>query len=439
MVKIVQSDAGRHRPGRGRTARVSREAPQAILSVLAEIFERGEGQEQEPADQRSQRWAGASPSGSCAAEEDGQHGRYDFDLAEFPLFRFYKNGLGKHDREPLVYTDAIRGRDGELVAREWKAYPGPFGFGGPSTHVLLYDLLQLYTDQGCEGTQLQFGTIRSLLLRRGERNPSKRDYERVRRDMDILRGYDFHCKNAFWDRERQAYVDVKWRLFGSVFYFKETPAETAGQLPFGFIELSPVLQQIARSRGFFPLGFGTDLFYKLKPLEQRLAVYLAKKFISQKVHRRFVEDLARALPIEASRPRDVRSILKEAAQGLLDKRLPILRSYGLTGPREGRWVAEFVRRAAPGNAAPRPLVRGTGLGPELDRVVGRVVEATGCPGDRPWWTQCVLRLGPGPVDRALGLLGDAGRDGLVRNRGAFLTRIFKDLAEEAGIALGRAS
>jgi hypothetical protein len=51
----------------------------------------------------------------------------------------------------------------------------------------------------------------------GERNPSKHDYERLRRDLDILRGYDLHCKNAFWDRRRQAYVDMKWRLFGSVF------------------------------------------------------------------------------------------------------------------------------------------------------------------------------------------------------------------------------
>ena len=41
--------------------------------------------------------------------------------------------------------------------------------------------------------------------------------------MDILRGYDFHCKNAFWDHRRRAYVDMNWRLFGAVFYFKERP------------------------------------------------------------------------------------------------------------------------------------------------------------------------------------------------------------------------
>ena len=44
-------------------------------------------------------------------------GRYDFDLAEFPLFSLYKNRLATRGREPLTYTDTIRGRDGEPVVR----------------------------------------------------------------------------------------------------------------------------------------------------------------------------------------------------------------------------------------------------------------------------------------------------------------------------------
>jgi hypothetical protein len=206
------------------------------------------------------RGAAGPGEGTPEATEEAPSGRFDFDLAEFPLFRFYKNAPGRLDRNPLVYADTIRGRDGEAVTREWKAYPGPFGFGGPSTQLLLYDLLQLYAEQGYRGAQLMFGTIRSLLLRRGERNPSKRDYERVRRDMDILRGYDFHCRNAFWDQKRRAYVDMNWRLFGSVFYFKEQAIGGGEELPFGFIEVSPVLQEVARGRGFFPLGFSSEIF-----------------------------------------------------------------------------------------------------------------------------------------------------------------------------------
>ena len=90
--------------------------------------------------------------------EQGTIGRYDFDIAEFPLFRFEKPKLRSHDRDqPLVYTDSIVGKNGERVPRTWKAFPGRYGFGGPSTHVLFYDLLQLYVedrDVWCESARI---------------------------------------------------------------------------------------------------------------------------------------------------------------------------------------------------------------------------------------------------------------------------------------------
>lgn len=362
--------------------------------------------------------------------------RYDFDLAEFPLFSFHKRAPELKGREPLVYVDTITGRDGIRVTRTWKAYPGPFGFGGASTQVLLYDLLQLYCEQGGHGSRVQFGTLRSLLLRRGERNPGKRDYDRLRRDFDILRGYDFHCTNAFWDHARGAYVDMKWRLFGSVFYFKPHPADGDGELPFGFIEVSSVLQHVARTRGFFSLGFGRELFYSLKPLEQRLALYLAKKFVSQKLHRRFADDLARALPVEATDPKDARKALKGAARGLLAKGYPLLAEFRFEKSADGRWLAAFHRVRRPARRTSTMVNRRAGnLPPAVTDQVERIVDAVGGDADRAWWTQCVLRLGTGAVDRGLGLLKEAVELGGVRNPGGLLTFFFERFAKEAGIAL----
>jgi hypothetical protein len=128
---------------------------------------------------------------------------YDFDLAEFPLFSFAKRPA--RDRHaPLTYADTIRGRDGRPVTRTWTAYPGRLGVGGATAHALLFDLLQIYAEQGGRSPVIHFGTLRSLFLRRGERNPSKRDYDRMRRDFAVLRGYDFGCKNAHWDPARRA-------------------------------------------------------------------------------------------------------------------------------------------------------------------------------------------------------------------------------------------
>ena len=207
------------------------------------------------------------------------------------------------------------------------------------------------------------------------------------------------------------------------------------QLPFGFIEVSSVFQQIARTRGFFALGFESSLFYDMKPLEQRLAVYLAKKFVWQKLHRRFVDDLARALPIEAGRPVDVRVALKKAAQGLLDMKLPILEAFLVEKSRDGRWLATFTRKAPPRQDTPVPAHAAEDLSPALVALVDRISDAVGSGADRPWWTQCVKRLGPGAVDRTLGQLKEARQLSSIRNPGGLLTKIFKDIAIEAGITL----
>jgi hypothetical protein len=370
-------------------------------------------------------------SSPVSGEEDS---RYDFDLAEFPLFSLHKNTISQKGREPLVYTDTISGQDGKPTTRTWKTYPGPFGFGGSTTQVLLYDLLQLYCEQGARGAQIQFGTLRSLFRRHTDRNPSKENYDRLRRDLDILRGYDFHCTNAFWDRERRAYVDMRWRLFGSVFYFKSAPDDPNQELPFGFIEVSPVLQQIARTRGFFSLGFGSKLFYRLKPLEQRLAIYLSKKFVSQKLHRRFVLDLARALPIEAANESNVRKILTRAARGLIAAEMPLLASFRFEMSATGKWLVVFERKLAPrqDHGTYRKVAEesaGVLFG------VDRITEALGSDDDRVWWTQCVKRLGTGAVDRALGLLKEARQSQAIRNPGGLLTRLFQKIAQEQGVSL----
>src|SRR5690242_19167581 len=159
-------------------------------------------------------------------------GKYDFDLAEFPIFKFYKNTLSEQNtKEPLVYTDTIKGNSNELVTRIWKVYPSRYGFGGASTMVLLYDILQLYVEQGARGRHIRFGTLRALFHRRGTtRNPSQDDYTRLERDLEILRGLDFHCENAFWDTERQGYVSMRWRLFDNVVFFKEKASSRQEEL-----------------------------------------------------------------------------------------------------------------------------------------------------------------------------------------------------------------
>jgi hypothetical protein len=201
------------------------------------------------------------------------------------------------------------------------------------------------------------------------------------------------------------------------------------ELPFGFIEASRVLQQIARTRGFFCLGFSSGLFRSLKPLEQRLALYLSKKFVSQAVHQRFVTDLARALPIEAARADNVRAILRQAAQGLVARGVPTLKSFRFdTSRRNGDWVVVFERGVRPKQNGRHPHSRALSLDPEVGLLVNEIVEQIGSRDDVLWWAKCAEVLGPDLVYQGLSQLKDAGRTHRIQSRGAFLTHVFKDLA-----------
>lgn len=375
----------------------------------------------------------------CPEDWTGPTGRYDFDLAEFPFFHFDKNP-DLPLKDPITYKDTITGKDGAIVSREWNVYPSAaYGFGGPTTQLVLYDLLQLYIEQGCKGNHIQFGTLYNLLQRRGIRAPSTRDYQRLRRDIEILCSCRFHCKNAFWDRDHQAYVDMNWQLFTTVFYFKQKPHGTQSELPFGFIEVSSVLQQIARTRGFFTLGFPAPFFYKLKPLEQRLCIYLAKKFTSQALHQRFVDDLAKALPIDAKRPDNVRAILRNAANGLIEKKVPFLAAFELRkSTREGKWVAVFHRRSTP-KIAPPAAEEVHKLPPQIDQLVRRLSEISGQPEDWRWWRKCAEHLGADGIEAALRQFEETSRIRRVERPGALLTKILKDVAATMGLTIGRES
>lgn len=377
----------------------------------------------------------SNPPEPLSIEKGETQGRYDFDLAEFPMFHYEKTTHSKRT-EPILYTDTIKGKDGAEIIREWKVYPSAVhGFGNSSTQLVLYELLQLWVDQGCKGSQIQFGTLRSHLMRRSQRRPSSKDFERLRRDLEILCGCRFHCKNAFWDRNRGAYVDMNWQLFTSVFYFREKAGDMQSEMPFGFIEASSVLQQIARSRGFFSLGFPKSFIYKLSPLEQRLAVYLAKKFLSQKLHQRFVEDLATALPIEAERADNVRAILRRTVNGLQKAGFPLLESFEFRkSERDGRWVAVFRRKASPKQyALPKDTLEK--LDADLQILVERLSQASGQPDDWRWWMKCAQVLGYDGITRAIGQFEETVQIRRVDNRGAMLTKILKDVAADRGVAL----
>lgn len=374
---------------------------------------------------------------------DPDPGRYEGHLAEFPVFILDKRLRAGRGRDPLVYTDTIAGPTKEPIPRRWEAWPGRHGFGGPSTAELFYELVQLYVEQGMCDDHIHFKTINALYrrLHPDAPNPDRKDYDRVRRDLDILCGYRFVCENAFWDRERKAYVHMReWSLFTGWTGYTRTPARGGSypfqeELPFGAVGVSPVLRTIARNRGLFCIGFETHLFRHLKPLEQRLAVYLAKMFVSQTVHKRYVDELAAALPIHASEGKILRLSLKRAAQGIINAKVPILRSFAIEKTAGERWLITFHRAKRPRQDYGIPGYAAAELAPGIMLLVDDLISFTGSPQSRPWFTNCVRTLGVDAAYFCFAQLKEACSIHKVEDRGALLTKIFADKAKQLGRTL----
>ena len=376
--------------------------------------------------------------------------RYDHSLAEFPAFRFGKRRGGKHG-DLIYFTDTIAAPDkaGERLVREWTVYPSAkWGYGGATTQALLFDLHQIWKTNGFRGTRIYYGTLRRLYqCQHPGKNPSTLDYTRLRRDLDILCGYEFDCVNAFWDPVSRTYGNMRaWHLFTG--WYEATRAradDPQEELPFGFVELSETFAKIAQERGFFVTGFDSEFFHRLGPVEQRLALYLSKMFVSQEIHRRREAELYRALPIEASRLTKRRQTLRHAAQGLLDKGYPNLAAFSLEKAVRGDGaVAVFHRKHKVQQDRPLAGVAMHRLPDELRLLVEDIVEETGDPGSIPMWVRSVRCLGEQAVRFALSDLraerrqrAAGGGNEAIKNPGAWLTTKLMAVGEERGIRITR--
>ena len=376
--------------------------------------------------------------------------RYDHSLAEFPAFRFGKRRRRGSD-ELIRFTDTITAPNAvqQRLVRAWTVYPSAkWGYGGATTQALLFDLHQIWKTQGFRGTRIYFGTLRNLYqCQHPSKNPSTIDYTRLRRDLDILCGYEFDCVNAFWEPVSRTYGNMRaWHLFTG--WYEATRARAGDpqqELPFGFVELSETFAKIAQERGFFVTGFDSGLFHRLRPVEQRLALYLSKMFVSQELHRRHEAELYHALPIEAERLAKRRQTLREAAQGLVDKGYPNLASFSLEkAVRADGLVALFRRRQKIRQDQPLRGFALNRLPAAVRSLVEDIVEQTGDPDSIPMWVRAVRGLGADAVRFALADLRSeqrqraAGRETeAIKKPGAWLTTKFMAMAEERGVRITR--
>ena len=371
---------------------------------------------------------------------------YDFDLAEFPWCIFSRSDRPKN-RDPIVYTDTIKNPiSGEPVTRTFKTFPGIDGYPTESTYQLAYILIQKYIEQGTNSDKVIFRTLRQLTAERGLKQGDGAALERTKRDLKILGSMSIYAENAFWDPEHNCYETLEnFRFFeASHFWFNGRRGRRADnnqlELPISFIEVSQTFRKIAQSRGFFALGFKSDIFFKLKPLEQRLAIFLSRRFIRHNFVKREINQLARTLPINVKDDFNKRKRIKALATSLIEKDFPLLKSFSIE-KKNGKWIAEFTRKAKPTPERPiREMGAAFSLTDTGKHLVEEIIKLTHEPQWYWWWTVCISKLGEQSIFAIIANYKELyvqGSQEIKTGPGAVLTDMMNREAARRGITLSK--
>jgi len=362
--------------------------------------------------------------------------KYEMNLAEFPVTVLSKR-VSK-DKKAIKYTDWIIGRDGKKERREWTV-TGSAEWGLPTGSALrtLFELINIWKEQGFRERKIYFGSRYNLLRQMGSKL-SKRDYERIEKDLNCLVGITIRAKKAFWDKELEAYIDKTFHLFEELNLYRQDGMSEGGKtqqtLPFAYIKASEVFHNAIKKGNI--LTIDSELFRKLTaPTEQRLALYLSKMLRKQSVHKRDIFKLAEQLPIYEKYPSQIKRTLNKALKSLMDKGFSLLESYYYEKSSDGKSEnIVFVK------AKQRTKPRGEVEGYKVKALVDDMLRVLGDEKSRGFYTKIAKLCPQDMIYRALSETKQDYSDSSIRkSRGAIFTEKIKRYAKEAGIDLGLSS
>jgi hypothetical protein len=196
--------------------------------------------------------------------------RDEMNLAEFPLTVL--STRPNSGVKTLEFKDTIRGKNGDLVTRQW-IITGADKFGLPtsSDDEVLLGLLKLTVDDGFRERKVYF--TRYDLLRSLRWTTEGRSYARLQKALDRLSGVRIKATNAFYDNESKAHST---RNFGLIDAYEINDGRSVSPKP-SFFVWSEVLFRSFQA-GFIK-KFDLDFYLGLKSaVSRRLYRYLDKHF-----------------------------------------------------------------------------------------------------------------------------------------------------------------
>lgn len=199
----------------------------------------------------------------------------ELNLVEFPfalLSDRQRPGIGT-----LIFTDEIRGPDGDTVRRVWTV-TGAEEFGLPTAidELVYLVLTELTREKGLDSPKIHFS--RYDLVRRLGWPDKGASYRRLRLALDRLLGVTITASRAFYDRKTRTYVDVGFHLIDDYALFDEPRGRKKPDAPDpqSYIRWNKVIYASILAGYVKRLDLGTYLMLR-SAVSRRLYRYLDKK------------------------------------------------------------------------------------------------------------------------------------------------------------------
>jgi len=280
---------------------------------------------------------------------------FDINLAEFPIAYLNRGGLPKNaNKTEISYCDTIRGRDGKPVERVWTVQAQStisgkelkkkeaelgrsltqeekqLGFGGPQTLEVIYELFQLWKDQGFSDSQIHIGTYYHL-LKRLNWCTGKSDYELLKKTLNCIHGIHIKAENAVYLPKMDRYENKSFYIFPSMNTYSKEDKEIRPD-DFLYINVDRDFYEAIKQKTPYYIPFDRHYFKTLTSMEQKLGLMLAKVFTPYKKQQRFewkrsMTNLANQIPIISEEKRLIKRQFKRICDGLISKNFPFLSKY----------------------------------------------------------------------------------------------------------------
>lgn len=333
----------------------------------------------------------------------------------------------------------IKGKNGEPVTRKWTLFKDPiYGFPNESTFATLYEIIQIWNEQGFQSPEINFGSFANLISRKGHKGrPGRREYDRIKKDLSCLRGVRIKAENAFWDSTRNQYVDKDFGLFNEVTTYKDSP--NSRKRSETIIEASKTFFNSIRNNNLFVTGLASEYFHALPPLAQRLAVYLSKIFKFQSVHKRNVLEFAQQLPIHAKLYKHKKLTLVRACKTVKESPLGILEDFDFE-PISMRPKNEFIVLFS---GKPKKRLNGSGKPhskypkreEELDLLVKDILAVCNDPHSTGFYRKVAYYMPKDDIYRAISEVKEILTHSSDVKAGALFTSRIKSFADQRGITV----